>query len=245
MTRLGKALKENRAAQAAEITCVFLMAFVVVFVGWRVVGSDLFARQAVVWVANLLMLATVWIGLRVRGQTLGHFGLCVRFAGVRALGRTVLQSILVLAIAVAAFVAGSVVMRNLTPAPQSADMSGYNYLQGNLPMLLLALAGVYIVSSFGEEVIYRGFLINRLEEIAHDGKAARRIAVVISAVVFGLVHFSWGIVGVVQTAFMGLALAIAYLVTKRNLWVLVLAHAYIDTLLLVQMYAAAPTSGTG
>jgi membrane protease YdiL (CAAX protease family) len=124
-------------------------------------------------------------------------------------------------------------------------MSGYNYLQGNLPMLLLALAGVYIVSSFGEEVIYRGFLINRLEEIAHDGKAARRIAVVISAVVFGLVHFSWGIVGVVQTAFMGLALGIAYLVTKRNLWVLVLAHAYIDTLLLVQMYAAAPTSGTG
>jgi hypothetical protein len=30
---------------------------------------------------------------------------------------------------------------------------------------------------------------------------------------------------------MGLALAISYLVVKRNLWVLVLAHAYIDSLL--------------
>ena len=44
-------------------------------------------------------------------------------------------------------------------------MSSYEYLQGNLPMLLLSLAGVYIVSSFGEEVLYRGFLINRLAEI--------------------------------------------------------------------------------
>jgi hypothetical protein len=62
------------------------------------------------------------------------------------------------------------------------------------------------------------------------------MAVVISAVVFGLAHFDWGIVGILQTTFMGLALAISYLVVKRNLWVLVLAHAYIDTVLLVQMY---------
>jgi len=65
---------------------------------------------------------------------------------------------------------------------------------------------------------------------------------VTSAVIFGLAHFDWGIVGVVQTAFMGLALAIAYLVTK---WVLVLAHAGMDTMLLVQMYGAPLPGGTG
>ena len=37
---------------------------------------------------------------------------------------------------------------------------------------------------------------------------------------------------------MGLALAIFYQVVQRNLWVLVLAHAYLDTLLLVQLYFA-------
>ena len=43
---------------------------------------------------------------------------------------------------------------------------------------------------------------------------------------------------------MCLALAIAYLVVKRNLWVLVLAHVYIDTVLLVQLYLGpAATSG--
>lgn len=245
MIDLGKALKENKTAQAAEIACVFLLAFAVVFIGWRAVGSNLFARQVVVWVANLLMLVTVWIGLRVRGQTWEHLGLRVHFTGLRPLGRAVLQSIIVFVLALVAFVAGGLVMANVTPAPQAADMSSYNYLQGNLSMLLLSLAGVFVVSSFGEEVIYRGFLINRLAEIGQRGKLAWSVAVATSAVVFGLAHFSWGIVGVVQTGFMGLVLAIAYLATQRSLGVLILAHAYIDTLLLVQMYAAAAPGHTG
>lgn len=156
--------------------------------------------------------------------------------------RTVLQAVIVLVFALAACVAGSLVMMKVTPGPTQADMSGYTYLQGNLPMLLLALAGVYVVSSFGEEVLYRGFLLNRLAAIGPHGKASWPLAALTSAVIFGLAHFDWGIVGVVQTAFMGLALAIAYLVTKRNLWALVLAHAGMDTMLLVQMYGAPPGS---
>ena len=51
-------------------------------------------------------------------------------------------------------------------------------------------------------------------------------------------------VGIVQTTFMGLALTVSYVLVKRNLWVLVLAHAYIDTLLLVQMYLGPSADGT-
>ncbi|HXV91577.1 MAG TPA: type II CAAX endopeptidase family protein, partial [Gemmatimonadales bacterium] len=237
MIGLGRALRTSRVAQATEIALVFLVAAAVVAVGWRLVGANPLGRQAVVWVANILMLVTVWIGLRLRAQTWEHFGLSLRWNGRRALGRTVLQSIVVCVLALAAFVVGTVAMKNVTVAPAGADLSGYNYLQGNLPLLLLALAAVYVVSSFGEEMLYRGFLINRLAEIGSAGRLAWSVSIVTSAVVFGLAHFDWGIVGIVQTAFMGLALAISYLVTKRNLWALVLAHAYIDTLLLVQMYS--------
>lgn len=104
-------------------------------------------------------------------------------------------------------------------------------------MLLLSLAAVYVVSSFGEEVLYRGFLITRLAEIGKQGRAAWWLATMANAVIFGLAHFGWGIVGMVQTTFMRLALGLAYLVTKRNLWALILAHAYADTLLLLQIYA--------
>ena len=87
---------------------------------------------------------------------------------------SVVGGIMALVVALAAFVAGSVLAMNVAAAPETADMSGYDYLRGNLPMLLLALAAVYIVSSFGEEVVYRGFLVNRLAEMGKGGKAAWR-----------------------------------------------------------------------
>lgn len=225
----------NRTANAVQILLVFLVAFSIVVAGWRLVGADPFARQAVVWVANVGMLVTLWLGLRVRGQGWEHLGLAFRVGRPRALARAVLQSIAVLVAALVAFVAGSMLPVSAA-VPGQADMSGYEYLHGNLPMLLVALAAVYVVSSFGEEVVYRGFLMTRLAEMGKETRLAWSAAAVTSAIVFGLAHFDWGVVGMVQTAFMGLALAVSYLVVRRNLWVLVLAHAYIDTLLLVQMY---------
>ncbi|MCH6576022.1 MAG: hypothetical protein IH795_12640 [Bacteroidetes bacterium] len=68
-------------------------------------------------------------------------------------------------------------MANIIGIPEGADMSGYNYLQGNLPMLLGVLLGIFIVSSFGEEVIYRGFLITRISEMAGNSKNWVKIAV--------------------------------------------------------------------
>jgi membrane protease YdiL (CAAX protease family) len=54
--------------------------------------------------------------------------------------------------------------------PESADMSNYEYFYDSIFMLILTLIGVYIVSSFGEEVIYRAFLINRISELGFDSK---------------------------------------------------------------------------
>jgi membrane protease YdiL (CAAX protease family) len=245
LTEPERAIPGSGAANALQILLVFLVAFLVVLAGWSLVGDDPFARHVVVWVANVAMLVTIWIGLRVRGQTWEHLGLSFRFGGRRALVRSVLQSIVVLIAALAAFVAGSVLTMNLAAAPESADMSGYEYLHGNLPMLLLALAAVYLVSSFGEEVVYRGFLMTRLAEMGKGTRVAWGTALVISAIVFGLAHFDWGVVGIIQTTFMGLALAASYLLVKRNLWVLILAHAYIDTLLLVQLYLGPSAAGAG
>lgn len=44
--------------------------------------------------------------------------------------------------------------------------------------------------------------------------------------------------GVVQTGMMGLVLGICYLKLRKRLWILILAHAYMDTILMVQMYLA-------
>ena len=64
------------------------------------------------------------------------------------------------------------------------------------------------------------------------------ITVILSAIIFGLAHYQWGPMGVVQTGMMGLVLSICYLKLRKRLWILILAHAYMDTILMVQMYLA-------
>lgn len=237
-TAIGQMLLTNRFAQVGEILVLFGVAFLIIWLFGPFAGENPLLRQGVIWVANVFMIGIVWLGLRLRGQGWADFGLHTGPLRWRAIAWTIARSFIVFVIAVAAFVLGAIVMANLVGIPEPADMSGYNYLRGNLPALLLALVGVYIVSSFGEEVIYRAFLITRFTDIGGDGRWARWIAVLLSSIIFGLIHYDWGLMGVVQTGFMGLALGISYLVVGRNLWVLILAHGYMDTILLVQQYLA-------
>jgi hypothetical protein len=132
------------------------------------------------------------------------------------------------------FVIGSIIMANITGIPENPDMSGYNYLKDNIFILIGVLISVFIISSFGEEVIYRGFLITRISEIDVNSKLLLKFAILLSSIIFGLIHFEWGPMGIVQTGF--IALAISFILVKRNLWILIFAHAYMDAILLIQMY---------
>ena len=234
----GRSLLHNKWAQVCEIAAVFVGAALIIFAGLQFVGENLFAKQLVIFVANLAMLAMVWSGPRIRKQGWDHFGLSFSFAGWRVVLFTFLKSLLVFVVAVFAFVLGAIVMANIVGIPEPADISGYNYLSGNLPLLIVSMVSIFFVSSFGEEVIYRAFLMTRISEIGNGTKWAVRLSVIISAVIFGIAHLGWGLTGIVQTTFMGLALSLMYLLFKRRLWPLVMAHAYMDALLIVPLYFA-------
>lgn len=221
----------------AELAVVFLLPLTLILALQPFVGEGPLAFQLLVWVANALMLVLIWLGMRLRGHGWRELGLSFRPGPLRSVIPVVGLSVLVFVGAVAAFVVGAIVAANVVGIPEGADMTGYNYLQGNLPMLVLALGGAYVVSSFGEEVVYRGFLIHRLVELS-TGKPRWWLAVILSGLVFGLAHYAWGLAGVIQTTFMGVALGAAYVKLGKNLWITVLAHAYMDTILFVQMYLA-------
>ncbi len=239
MTQLGQALLTNRLAQVGEILAVFLAAGVVIWGVRPLAGEDPVLGYAVLWAATMVMIGVVWLGLRLRGQGWEHLGLSFQVPSRRAVVRAVIQSIVVFVVTALAFVAGQAVMAGIVGSPESADVSAYDFLRNNLGAFLLSLASVYVISSFGEEVIYRGFLINRVAELGSGSKAAWWAAVVFSAVVFGSVHYAWGGAGIVQTALAGLALGASYLVVGRNLWVTILAHVYLDTALLLPIYLSA------
>lgn len=234
--KLGKLLRTNRWAQLAEILLVFLVAFVFIQVFEQEKSDNLIVNQAIIWIANILMLLMVWAGAWLRGESWADFGLGISKITSREALKGLFLSIVVFVLAMLGFVLGSIIMANITGIPENADMSGYAYLKDNIGMLLLTLVGVYIVSSFGEEVVYRSFLINRISQLGMDSKMARITALLLSSLIFGFAHYSWGPMGIVQTTFMGLALGSCFLWLKKRLWILIIAHAYMDTILMVQMY---------
>jgi hypothetical protein len=238
-SKLGILLQNNRLVQISEILLLFVVAFSIIKLSEPFINDDLILKQASVWVANVAMLIIVWLGLKLRGETWKDFGLTFNSVTLKEGFKVFLWSLLVFLLAIIGFIIGSIIMANITGIPEgSADMSGYAYLKDNLGMLILSLVGVYIVSSFGEEVIYRGFLINRISQMGLDTKKMQWLAVIISSLIFGFVHYEWGAMGIAQTTLMGLALAICYIKLKKRLWILILAHAYMDTILMIQMYLA-------
>ncbi len=222
--------------RAGELILVFLPVGLVILFSDAWVGDNPIARQAVIWVAYVVMLVTVYVILRVQGTNWSHLGVSFTFEGWRTVGVTIRQALIVLVLAAAAFAIGAVVMANIVGIPEGADLQSYDYLKGDLGMLLLSLAGVYVVSSFGEEVLFRGYLMTRCAEAFNGSQLGWRIAIGISTVVFALIHYDWGITGIVQTGCMGFVLAYAYLRLKRNLWVNIVAHGIMDTMLLVPLY---------
>ena len=189
-TTLGEMLSKNRVVQLLEIAIVFLPPSLVI-IAFHIMSIDnplLFIGG--LWVANVLMIGLIWLGIKLRDDSWNSIGLTLVPTDISAVGWAVLKSIPIFVFAVIAFVIGSIVMANIVGIPDAADMNKLGSLLGNLPMLLISLLGVYVVSSFGEEVVYRGFLITRLEKLL-PGKhrAAPITALILSSLVFGFAHF--------------------------------------------------------
>lgn len=103
-------------------------------------------------------------------------------------------------------------------------------ITGDLKMAGLYLLIVWTFAAFGEEIAYRGYLLTRAAEFGGGSTAAWWIAMVLVSVLFGYGHYYKGPVGIIDSGVAGVILGSAYLLCRRNLWVAVLAHGFIDTI---------------
>ena len=99
------------------------------------------------------------------------------------------------------------------------------------------LAQAWTLAAFGEEMVFRGYLIRRLLDIAGDSPAGRAAGLVLSSILFGLAHGYQGWAGVIATGTIGALLASLYFVASRNLWPVILCHGLVDTVALSLIYA--------
>ncbi|WP_233548368.1 CPBP family intramembrane glutamic endopeptidase [Aurantiacibacter zhengii] len=103
-------------------------------------------------------------------------------------------------------------------------------------LALWIVAVAWFAAGFGEEVLYRGFLMDRLERLS--GLRGRPWAVlVIQALLFGLPHAYQGMGGMMVTAMVGLFLGWIRNRCGGNLWAAIIAHAAVDTVSMSLAYA--------
>ena len=116
------------------------------------------------------------------------------------------------------------------------DLSDFRPVVGNPRVLALALALNWTLAAFGEEMSFRGYVLNRLADAGGRTRAAWGAALVTSSVLFGLAHGSQGVTGMAQESLAGLMLGALYLACGRNLWPPIVAHGVGNTLAFVLIY---------
>jgi len=116
------------------------------------------------------------------------------------------------------------------------DLSDFADVVGNLKLFLIYFALVWTVGPLGEEIVYRGYLMNRFAGLFRDTKLAWIASLVVVSVVFGCGHIDQGATGMIENVWNGLLLGVLYLACGRNLVAPVIAHSVTDAVDLVLIY---------
>ncbi|MDE1467570.1 CPBP family intramembrane glutamic endopeptidase [Aurantiacibacter sp. D1-12] len=104
-------------------------------------------------------------------------------------------------------------------------------------MFAVWIIGVAILAAgAGEELLYRGFLMDRLSRVA-GLRDKIWLVIIIQAVLFGLPHAYQGWGGVVVTGTVGLFFGWLRVRMNGNLWACIIAHAAVDVLAMSLAYA--------
>ena len=110
------------------------------------------------------------------------------------------------------------------------DLEVFRDLTGNMKMTLIFIALAWTLAAFGEEMVYRGYLMNRVADIFNHTRGAWIISLIAVHLGFGLAHAYQGITGIIDEGLSGFLLGLIYLRTGRNLSVPIIAHGLTDTI---------------
>jgi membrane protease YdiL (CAAX protease family) len=192
------------------------------------------------------LLALGWISLWVRGMKWSDVGLTRGQSWTRTLPLGIAWG---LALELFQLYATQPLLTRLTG--KGPDLTDFLALRGNLTYCLVALALVWTLAAFGEELVWRGYLMNRVAGLFHNAtpndslpnhamkhrsRVAWAVSLIVVNVAFGFAHSYQGWTGIIEEGLAGAFLGGMYLATGRNLAVPIVAHGVSDTLDVVLMF---------
>ncbi len=119
---------------------------------------------------------------------------------------------------------------------QPIDLSVFEPYKGNLPATLSLLAFIWVSAAFGEEIVFRGYLMRQFTKFFGSSKISLVINILLFGFIFGWIHAYQGISGQILSAITGMLLAVIFHIRKSDLWFNIAVHGFIDTVALVYMY---------
>lgn len=176
-------------------------------------------NEAGTWVLALAVLAVVRFWER---RPLASIGLGPPSWSAIRFGAAVVIGLIALAL-----IAGLAVQSTGLPMPEQPEQ-----LVISLPIWLQLL--VAASAGFTEEVLFRGYAIERMTELTRS----RWLGAALPVLVFGAAHAPfWGVGHAIVAGLTGFWLTLLYL-WRRNLWTNITAHALLDGLVFVLVDAA-------
>jgi len=172
-----------------------------------------------------------WISLRIRGLHWKDVGLNGEQAFLKILIIGVVAGIGMEALEL--FATQPLLTKLLNKGP---DLDEFRRLIGNTQLLILAVVLAWALAGFGEEMVWRGYIMNRLADLFGRSKTGWIVSAVLVSVLFGLAHFPQGTTGVIENVIDGAILAALYFATGRNLWAPIIAHGVQDTVDVLLIY---------
>lgn len=116
------------------------------------------------------------------------------------------------------------------------DISQYDFIRDNLASLLLMILVGWIVGGFIEEIVFRGFLLNRISAFFSNKNTGDIIGIIITSAAFGFSHLYQGWSGVISTGLVAVVLGILFIKSKKVLWYTIFTHGFIDLIGLTLIY---------
>lgn len=151
-------------------------------------------------------------------------------------GRTIFLQAPLMAIALVIIYALVLIPVVVAITGEPSDLSAFEPLKGDLVTTLISLPVVWLMAAFGEEIVFRGFLMTRFTRVFGEGNWSLFFNILLMGLLFGYAHAYQGITGQVLSGLTGMTLAYVFHRKGNNIWLNIAIHGWFDTIALVMFY---------
>lgn len=119
----------------------------------------------------------------------------------------------------------------------SSNLEAFGNIKGNIRQLLILLLTSWIIGAIFEELIFRGYLINRLIDFFGNSLPSKIVIVILASTAFGFIHFYQGMHGVISTGIFGVFQSIVFFMNRRKLLLPMIIHGTFDSISFILLYS--------